>query len=146
MHNASGPDLANRSSAADKIAWSACSLRGRPGRRGSVVRLTGWLSAGTAVANADASRAGERLGIGCPGCSDAARFRDRLQRDVQDGVIQHDRGETDDQDAENEPSAPLDGRAVHACLREALATSAALCSVARETRYETASYRHGGRC
>src|SRR5262245_60512039 len=33
MHSPSGPDSANRLSAASMMAWSACSLRGRPGRR-----------------------------------------------------------------------------------------------------------------
>src|SRR5215467_8940475 len=33
MHSPSGPDSANRLSAASMIAWSARSLRGRPGRR-----------------------------------------------------------------------------------------------------------------
>src|SRR5215471_17310609 len=69
MHSPSGPDSANRLRAASMMAWSARSLRGRPGRRvatasalpaltGPALALTGQPSARTGAATYDPAEPG----------------------------------------------------------------------------------------
>ena len=60
-----------------------------------------------------------------------------LQRDVEDRVVQHDRGEADDQDAEDEPAMALTRRAAHSRPPDRAGRAPGLRRWLAKNRYET---------